>query len=53
MPTIGKLGGCPGHKAKRRGAGKILPKREVKTNHKYPKRGVKLNNEESLMVQRG
>ena len=44
MPTIGKLGGSPGRKAK--GGGGKITKRGVKTHQKYPKRGAKLNNEE-------
>ena len=52
VPTIGKLGGCPGRKQK--GVGKkIIPKRGVKINQKYPKRGTKLINEEVTKGTKG
>ena len=52
VPTIGKLGGCPGRKAKR-GWVKKLPKRGVKTHKKYPNRGMKLINEEVTKGTKG
>ena len=52
VPTIGKLSGCPGHKAKG-GWAKKLPKSGVKTHQKYPKRGTKLINEEVTDTKQG
>ena len=52
MPTIGKLGSCPGRRTK--GGGRIkLPRRGVKNHKKYPKRGAKLINEEVTKGTKG
>ena len=52
VPTIGKLGGCPGRRAKG-GWAKKLPKSGVRTHQKYPKRGTKLVNEEVTKGTKG